>query len=357
MSYAVGRLAGFVVAADPVHLPDDAAMLMRRNVLDGLGCAIAALDGETVRSIRDQVEAVGGHPLASLIGGGRSSVDQAALFNSVAVRYVDLLDTYLTPGGLCHPADNFGAIMAGAESAQASGADFLLALAVAYEVQSRFSASVPVMARGLNHALQLAISVAAGAAKLLHLTADQTANAMAIAAADNVSLAAVHSEPVSNWKGISPGVTAQRAVYTTALAQRGVTGPRGIFEGPNGLEQLFAQRIELRLDDPTLGMVSDTYLKKYCALIHAQTAIETALTLARDHRINHRDIASVDVEAFQNAYEFAGGGSFGTKDAPQTKEQADYNLKYLLAAALIDGQVGPEQLQTARIRRPDIQQA
>ena len=356
MSYALDALADFVVAAEPAHLPEDALMLLRRNVLDSVGCAIAALDGETVRAVRDQVESVGGHPRASLIGGGRSSVDQAALFNSVAVRYVDLLDTYLTPGGLCHPADNFGAMLAVAESAEASGAEFLLGLAVAYEVQCRFSASVPVMAHGLNHALQLAISVAAGAAKLLHLTAEQTANAIAIAAADNVSLAAIHSEPVSNWKGISPGVTAQRAVYTTALAQRGITGPRVIFEGPNGLERLFGQPIDLRLDDPTLGVVRDTYLKKYCALIHGQAPIETVLTLAGEHGIRHDDIASVEVQVFQTAYEIAGGGSFGSKDAPATKEQADYNLKYLLAAALIDGQVGPEQLQTERIHRSDVRE-
>jgi 2-methylcitrate dehydratase len=356
MSYLVEALANFVVAADRGHLPDDAAMLMRRNVLDSLGCAIAALDGETVGSIREQVESVGGHPRASLIGGGRSSVEQAALFNSVAVRYVDLLDTYLTPGGLCHPADNFGAILAVAESAQASGAEFLLALAVAYEVQSRFSASVPVKAHGLNHALQLAISVAAGAAKLLHLSAEQTANAISIAAADNVSLAAIHSEPVSNWKGISPGITAQRAVYTTALAQRGITGPRGLFEGPNGLERLFDQSIDLHLDDPTLGVVRQTYLKKYCALIHGQAPIETVLALAGEHGISHRDITSVEVAVFQTAFDIAGGGSFGNKDAPTTKEQADYNLKYLLAAALIDGEVGPDQLQTERIRRADVQQ-
>jgi 2-methylcitrate dehydratase len=354
--YAVGTLAEFVVAANWSDLPHDAAILFRRNVLDSLGDAIAALDGETVRVVRQQIESVGGQPHASLIGGGQSTTDQAALFNSVAVRYVDLLDTYLTPGGLCHPADNFGAMLSVAESEGSSGAEFLLALAVAYEVQCRFSASVPVMARGLNHALQLAISVAAGAAKLMHLTADQTANAIAIAAADNVSLAAIHSEPVSNWKGISPGITAQRAVYTTQLAQRGVTGPRGIFEGPNGLEQLFGQPINLRLDDPTLEVVRDTYLKKYSALIHGQAPIETVLALAAEHGINHRDIAAVDVEVFQTAYDIAGGGSFGSKDAPATKEQADYNLKYLLAAALIDGQVGPEQLQSERIRRPDVQE-
>jgi len=354
--YAVDALAEFVIAAEASDLPDGAAMLLRRNVLDSLGCAIAALDGETVQLMREHIESVGGRPRASLIGGGRSTVDQATLFNSVAVRYVDLLDTYLTPGGLCHPADNFGAMLAAAESAAASGAEFLLALAVAYEVQCRFSASVPVMARGLNHALQLAISVAAGTAKLLQLTTEQTANAIAMAAADNVSLAAIHSEPVSNWKGISPGITAQRAVYTTALAQRGVTGPRGIFEGPNGLEQLFGQHIDMRLDDRSLGVVKNTYLKKYCALIHGQAPIETVLALAGEHGFAHRDIKSVDVEVFQTAYDIAGGGSFGNKDEASTKEQADYNLKYLLAAALIDGQVGPEQLRTERIRRPNVRE-
>jgi 2-methylcitrate dehydratase len=353
-NFLVRELAEFVLAARFTDITD--TKLLRRNVLDSIACAVAALDGETVRVIRDQVEAVGGTPRASLIGGGATSVDQAALFNSVAVRYVDLLDTYLTPGGLCHPADNFGAILAVAESVGAGGEDFLLALAVAYEVQGRFSASVPVMARGLNHALQLAISVAAGSAKLLGLTAGQTADAMAAAAADNVSLSAVHSEPVSNWKGISPGITAQRAVYVTQLAHRGITGPRGIFEGPNGLQQLFSQQINLRLGDPSLGVVEHTYLKKYCSLIHGQAPIETILALAADHGIDHRDVTTVDAAVFQTAYDIAGGGVFGNKDAPATKEQADYNLKYLLAAALIDGQVGPDQLQTERIRRADVQE-
>ena len=45
---------------------------------------------------------------------------------------------------------------------------------------------------------------------------------------------------------------------------------------------------------------------------------------------------------------------FGSKDDPLTKEQADYNLKYLLAAAFLDGAVGPGQLATERIRRPDV---
>ncbi len=354
--YVVEELGAFVRDAQLSAMSGDARAALKRNILDSVGCALAALDGEMVTVMRQQVGAVGGNPVSTLIGGGRTSADQAALLNSVLVRYVDLLDTYLTPGGLCHPADNFGAVLAVAEQVEASGADFMLALAIAYEVQCRFSAQVPVMGRGLNHALQLAMSAAAGSAKLLGLDANQTAHAIAIAAADNVSLSAIHSEPVSNWKGVSPGITAQRAVYTTGLAQRGITGPLGLFEGPNGLCQLFDQSIDLNLSNSSLEVVEQSYLKKYCCLIHGQPVIESVLTLAAQHHIDHDDIDRVRLDVFQTAYDIAGGGKFGDKNFPYTKEQADYNLKYLTAAALIDGQVGPEQLREHRIRAADVQE-
>ncbi|OCB30265.1 2-methylcitrate dehydratase [Mycobacterium malmoense] len=352
----VDELAGFVVGAQQADLTGRPRALLKRNVLDSIACAVGSLDGELVATIREHTHQFSGVPTATLVGGGRASVDQAAFFNAVLVRYPDLLDTYLTVGGLCHPADNFGAVLAVAEHVGASGADFLLALAVAYEVQCRFSARVPVMARGLNHALQLSMSVAAGAAKLLGLNVDETANAIAAAATDNVSLAAVHAEPVSNWKGISPAITGMRAVYATMLAARGVTGPRSVFEGPHGLVQLFGQPIDLATADRRLTCVEQTYLKQYCALIHGQVVIDAVLGLRDEHGLPAADVARVTLEVFQGAYDFAGGGAYGAKDDPRTKEEADYNLKYLSAVALLDGGVGPEQLEAERVSRADVRE-
>jgi 2-methylcitrate dehydratase len=353
--YVVDDLADFVVEASLDDITAATLKTLKRNVLDSIACAVGALDGELIGPIRAHAEEFGGRRTATFIGGGRASVDQAAFFNTVLVRYPDLLDTFLTPGGLCHPADNFGAVLAVAEHVGASGSDFLLALALAYEVQCRFSAQVPVMARGLNHALQLAMSASAGAAKLLGFDSEQTASAIAASTADNVSLAAVHTEPVSNWKGISPAITGMRAVYTTMLAGRGITGPRALFDGPNGLEQLFDQSIDMRTADRSLTAVEQTYLKQYCSLIHGQAIIDAMLAVRDEHRITGSDVDSVILEVFQGAYDFAGGGSFGGKDSPTTKEQADYNLKYLSAVALLDGQVGPEQLETGRVNRSDVQ--
>jgi 2-methylcitrate dehydratase len=89
------------------------------------------------------------------------------------------------------------------------------------------------MAKGFNHATQLAISAAAGAGRLLGLSAGEIANA-------------------SQWKGFSPGVTGMRAIYAVSLAKRGFDGPSGLFEGPDGLERIFGQPIRVDWEDPSL---------------------------------------------------------------------------------------------------------
>src|SRR6201986_4424265 len=298
-TYAVDELAAFVVGANSTDLSERVLMTLKRNVLDSIACSLGALDGDVIPAVRAHAEQFSGHRSATFIGGGRGSVDQAAFFNAVLVRYPDLLDTYLTPGGLCHPADNFGAIFAMAEHVKAQGADFLLALAIAYELQCRFSATVPVMTRGLNHALQLAMSAAAGSAKFIAVHAPRTADAIAASAVDNVSLAAVHAEPVSTWKGISPAITGMRAVYNTMLASRGITSPRALFEGPNGLERLFDQPIDLHTSDRSLTAVEHTYLKQYCALIHGQVIIDATLALRDQYGITVADVKSVALEVFR----------------------------------------------------------
>jgi 2-methylcitrate dehydratase len=353
---AVERIAAFAAAARPEHLSSDARRLYKRNILDSLACGIAALPGPPFKALREQFEEYRAPGRCTLIGGGKTAADQAALFNSGLVRYVDLLDSYMASGGLCHPSDNFGAVLAAAEQAGASGDEFMLALAVAYEIQCRFTAAVPVMAKGFNHATQLAISVAASAGKLLGLSAREIANAISVATVDSVSLACLHVEPVSQWKGFSPGWTGMRAVYAASMAKRGFTGPVGLFEGPWGLEYMFAQSIPVNWEDPSLEIIKQTVLKKYCSLIHGQPVIEAALDVKRSNGLAATDVEHVRCDIFQAGFDFAGGGAYGSKDHPWMKEQGDYNLKYLISAALLDDQVGPDQLQAERIQSRDTQE-
>jgi 2-methylcitrate dehydratase len=90
------------------------------------------------------------------------------------------MDSYLADGGLCHPSDNTGAILAASEHADLSGKDFLIALAVAYQVESRLTDAVPFMADGFDLTTPLSFSLAAGVSKALGLDEAKTAAAVGI---------------------------------------------------------------------------------------------------------------------------------------------------------------------------------
>src|SRR5207244_10898038 len=110
-------------------------------------------------------------------------------------------------------------------------------------------------------------------------------------------------------------------------------------------------------DDPSLEIVNQTVLKRYSSLIHGHPVLEAVLDLKRGNGLVSANIKRAHCDVFQGAFDFAGGGRYGSKDHPQAKEQADYNLKYLIAVALLDDQVGPATLQPARGQGPDAQAA
>ena len=56
MRSAVERIAAFAAAARPEHLTNDTRRLFKRNILDSLGCAIAALPGQPFQALREQFE-------------------------------------------------------------------------------------------------------------------------------------------------------------------------------------------------------------------------------------------------------------------------------------------------------------
>src|SRR6202035_797119 len=130
-----------------------------------------------------------------------------------------------------------GAILAAGEQADLSGKDFLTALAVAYQVEARLTASVPLMAHGFDLTTQLAFSLAAGLSKALGLDEAKTAAAVEICGDSGIPLLVLRSTPISQWKGLNSSQVALGCVHGVFLASRGVTGPKYVVEGPNGLAQ------------------------------------------------------------------------------------------------------------------------
>jgi 2-methylcitrate dehydratase len=174
----VEQMATFIHNCKYTDMSEQACAQTKIRILDALGTAIGAVEGEPVRMLRTHIEDFARTGACTLLGGGRSAPDYAALYNS-ALRYLDYNDSYLAKGETCHPSDNLGSVLAASEYAGASGQELMLALATAYQVQCRLSDEAPVRAKGFDHTTQGAYAVAAGVSKALGLDAPRTANALA----------------------------------------------------------------------------------------------------------------------------------------------------------------------------------
>src|SRR5680860_64410 len=318
----VQDLARFVTGTDYSQLSELAAEQLKIRVLDTLGVAIGALDAGPLVAIRTLTESLGGNPASTLIGGGSSAPDRAAFYNVALSRYLDFMDSYLAAGETNHPSDNLGAVLAAAESANASGRSFLTALACAYQVHTRLSDVAPVRAKGFDHTTQGAYAVAAGVSKALGLDSGQTANAIAIAGTANNALRVTRTGTLSHWKGLAAPQVAKEGTHAALLARVGITGPAEVFEGNKGFKETIAGDFSIDWSAEDLESVRRTIIKKHNAEIHSQSTIDAAIEITSQTGFDAAAISEVRVTTFQVAYDIIGGGEEGDKRHVRTKEEA-----------------------------------
>jgi 2-methylcitrate dehydratase len=351
----VEQLAAFAVQTRYEDLSEQARHQLKIRILDALGCAFGALEGPPIKMLRSQLEDFGGRPLVSLIGGNKTAPDRAAFYNSALVRYLDYNDSYIAKKETCHPSDNLGAVLAASEYAHRNGKEFLTALALAYQVQCRLSDVAPVRAKGFDHTTQGAYSVAAGVARALGLDQAGVANAVAMSGTAYNALRVTRTGSLSNWKGLAFPNAAFGATHAAFLAMRGVTGPLEVFEGNKGLMEAITGPFELDWSKETLEAVRRTSVKKYNAEFHSQSVLEGILELRAAHHILPEEIEDIKIDIFDVAFHIIGGGEEGDKQRVRTKEEADHSLPYMVAVALLDGDVSPGQYSPERIVREDVQ--
>jgi 2-methylcitrate dehydratase len=359
----VQALARYAARARFGDLSAESRAQLPVHILDSLGCCIAALGAGPVNACREQVIEFGGGHGVPLIGGGSANPVYAAFWHTALVRYVDFMDNFLAPTETCHTADNFGVALTAAQLAGGSGQDLMLGVAIGYTVQSRLAGHGNFMTRGFDHTTQLAFSHNAAAGRLLDMPEPQIANAIAMAAASDASFAVIRAKPLSQWKGLASAQSALGAMNTLFLARRGVEGPLRVVEGPFGIDNLLHMQLRVDWDHEGYEGVTQSTIKKYNAMIHTQSAIHAMVELRAETGprldvaagFDPGTIVSIEAEVPQITYDFAGGGQYGSLTDVRTKEEADHDLRYLLAVALLDGNVMPAQFAADRITRPDVQ--
>jgi 2-methylcitrate dehydratase len=352
----VEALAKYAARASFADLSAQSRKQLPVHILDSIGCCVAALGAGPIEACRAQVADFGGDGPCALIGGSKANPIYAAFWHTALVRYVDFMDNFLAPTETCHTADNFGVALTITDYAGGSGRDLMLAVALSYTVQSRFVDHANFMTRGFDHTTQLAFSLNAAAGLILGMSEAQIANAIAMAAVSDASFAVVRAKPLSQWKGLASAQSALEAMNTLFLARRGVQGPLQVIEGSNGIDNLLHMQVRIDWDKEGYEGVLESTIKKYNAMIHTQSAVHCMVELVRQRKVDASKVVSIGADVTRMTWDFSGGGLYGMDKVVTTKEQADHNLPYLLAVAMLDGDVMPAQFEPDRIARADVQQ-
>jgi 2-methylcitrate dehydratase len=352
MDNTTRTLANYVTQLNYSALSADAVHQTKRRLVDAIACAIGGYASPPADIARRVAANVSGTPPARILNTGKTtSMDMAAFTNAVMVRYLDFNDTFISKGS-GHPSDMIPAILAVADGHRLSGKDAMLATVIAYEVYTALADQVGLRDKGWDQGFFVVISAAAGVAKLLKLSLEQTADAIAIAATANVPTRQTRAGELAMWKGVATAAAARSAVSAALLAQAGMTGPTAAFEGKDGVWDQVTGKFqlgELGGNGRPFG-IERTNLKFFPSEYHSQAPMWIALELRK--KVPVSEIEAVNVETYFTAWSEI--GSEPEKWHPKTRETADHSLPYLLSLGFIDGGVTLKSFTPERIADPAL---
>ncbi len=347
------KLAEYAINLKFSDLSEKTIHETKRRLIDTLGCGIAVFKEPSVAMTRDVAKYVSSKGRSTLLGTRiKSSPDHATFNNAYSTRYLDWMDTYLSKEP-AHPSDNIASILAVAEAEESTGKDVILATVLAYEIQCRLCDAASLRARGWDHVNYLLVSSALSASKLMGLDAEKMAQAVKIALND-LSTRQNRVGELSNWKAAACANATRNGVFASMLASRGFTGPFQIFEGRWGFQNQLSGPFDLDLE--SFGrkggdfMLDATYIKKHDAEYHSQSAVDAALELRKNIK-SIGDVESVLVETHEAGFTIIGHREKEPeKWDPKTRETADHSMPYIVAIALMDGEVTEKQYEVKRFR-------
>ena len=354
MDKTTQKLADYVASLSFDQLPANAVRQAKKCLIDTIGCGIGGYSSEPVAIARRIAARNTGQPAASVLGSGAlTSMEMAAFVNTAMVRYLDCNDTFISKGS-GHPSDMIPACLAVAEAHRASGKDALVSIAAAYEVFTALADVVNLREGGWDQGLFVVLGSAAGAAKLLRLTYEQTGNALAIAVSSNVATRQTRSGELSMWKGCATAAATRAGVFAALLAHEGMTGPTAAFEGRHGVWDQVTGPFELgQLGGGGAAFgIERINFKYFPSEYHSQAPLWMALDLRNKVRVE--EIEAIHVQTYHMAYSEI--GSEPEKWDPQTRETADHSLPYLLALALTDGRITADSFSPKRMQDPALRQ-
>ncbi len=351
-----GALSRWAAGLQYEALSERAVHEAKRYLLDSLGCALGGYRQEDVRIALRVLSEVAGSGPGTVIGSGLGlDVVSATLANALMVRVMDYNDIYWQQDP-SHPSDLIPAAIAMAERGRMDGRALVLGIVLGHEVEMRLcEAAFPgIRERGWHHATLTAFASPVVAGRMLGLDAARIQHAIGISASRHATLGAITAGKLTMMKNTADPMATQSGVLAALLAGEGYTGPEHVLDGKEGLVHVMGPEWKLEVLTDGLGeswRIERCGMKAFPteALTHAP--ISAVLELVREHDLSPARITKVRIRSLARAADILADPS---KYDPRSKETADHSLPYVIAAAIVDRQVTPRQLEPDRILDEEI---
>lgn len=357
MEQSISRqIAEFAVNLKYADLPEKVVHEVKRYLYDSIGCAYGAYGTKDVNILKDIYKTMGGREEATLVGfGDRLPAVNATLVNSLMIRALDFNDIYWKQDP-SHPSDIIPAALSIGEMTDKSMEEVIVAIVLAYEFEQRLCEfAVPgVRERKWHHATltQFVSPIVAG--KVLGLTVDQMVNAIGISGCHNHTIGCPTAGKLTMMKNTVDPMAVQSGILAALMAQKGYSGTEAIFEGKEGLMNVFGPDWALEKLTGSLGehfKILDCSMKAFPTEALTHTHITAALKVVTQNNINYDQIEKVTITTIARACDILFDPH---KYRPESRETADHSLPYCIAAALVDHKIttasfSEEKLKDERI--------
>ncbi len=348
--HVVERLAAWAEASRAAPLAPEVVHHAKRAVIDWYAAllpgAVVAPATMLESALREELDT----GKASLALGRKATVRAAALINGSAAHTVEVDDIFRD--GIYHPgAPTIPAALALAQATGASGARFLRAVVVGYELSTRIGAAMGKAHYKYWHNTGTigAFGACAASAELLGLDARRFAHALATVTTFAAALQqAFRMDSMS--KPLHAGRAAEAGVTAALAAMQGVTGSLDVIEGDAGFGRAMADGPDWDKAFESLGKtwnVCRMTFKNHTCCGHTFAAIDGALALQSRMKVAAREIERIRVGSYRAAKEVSG------YESPTTPAEARFSLKYVVATALTHGSVRLAAFEPARLQDPD----
>ena len=350
----LNHLCDYALQLSYRDLPKEVIRRTKAIVLDTVGCALGGAGSPPAKIARAAASEITSTSLSTvLVSGRKTSPDLAAFANGVMIRYLDFNDTY-TGSITCHPSDLLAPVLAVVDTRNGNGKDVILGMVLGYEVLcGLIDAGSEERGRSWDQSTYGLIAAAVLAAKLFGHTKEQMANAISLAVSSHISLGQVRGGQISHWKGCALANASRNAVFCAMLAAKGMTGPEEAFEGKAGFLNSTGIRFEIRpfADSTDTYRIMKARLKAFPSGYFSQSAIEAMLEL-RTQIPDLADIKEIRLQTFPAGYEVMGSGEANWQ--PQTRESADHSLPFVMAVALMEGNLQIRHYDEMYYKRSDV---